>query len=359
MTRNGKIARLPHEIREELNHRLERNVPGITLVEWLNSLPEVQEVLRDLFDGNPVIPQNLSQWRQGGFAEWQARNDLFERAREADYLAGDLEESIGLMADRASQLLAARFAIALAEWSLGPNASASSEEDHDPADQSSPPSVPSVPSVVSVPSSITALKPLIPFARAIAQLRRADRDHAREKREQYHFDRKLRFDEGLDALRARFRREDAEAAAARAAAATQASAPPSPPPAATPNPKAAKSRSHRITPLSSHNKKTRRPKNLPKKSSPAAVLAPSTPALPLPESDLKTNPPEAPATAAPASAAPTELDWQLRNRPLPGDPEPAWRTQLRVQKTIPPWESPEPPEPPKTPRTAILARAGS
>jgi hypothetical protein len=74
MTRNGKIARLPDDIREELNRRLERNIQGITLVEWLNSLPEVQEILRDLFEGNPIIPQNLSQWRQGGFAEWQARS---------------------------------------------------------------------------------------------------------------------------------------------------------------------------------------------------------------------------------------------------------------------------------------------
>ena len=41
MTRNGKIARLPDDIREELNRRLERNVQGITLVEWLNSLPQV------------------------------------------------------------------------------------------------------------------------------------------------------------------------------------------------------------------------------------------------------------------------------------------------------------------------------
>src|SRR5687768_7976005 len=182
MTRNGKIARLPAEIREELNHRLERNIPGITLVEWLNSLPEVQEVLRDLFDGNPIIPQNLSQWRQGGYAEWQARNDLLERARDADYLAGDLEESIGLMADRASQLLAARIAIALAEWPIAPNTSPPVEDDHDPTQQASLPAFdPSVPSVPSVPSSITALKPLIPFARAITQLRRADRDYNREK----------------------------------------------------------------------------------------------------------------------------------------------------------------------------------
>jgi hypothetical protein len=38
MTRTGKIARLPRELRDELNRRLREGEPGIRLVEWLNSL---------------------------------------------------------------------------------------------------------------------------------------------------------------------------------------------------------------------------------------------------------------------------------------------------------------------------------
>ena len=51
MARTGKIARLPREIREELNHHLECGLPGRELVEWLNSLPDVHEVLTKSFDG--------------------------------------------------------------------------------------------------------------------------------------------------------------------------------------------------------------------------------------------------------------------------------------------------------------------
>ena len=45
MTRNGKIARLPAALREELNQRLLDGEQGQPLVEWLNSLPKVQAVL--------------------------------------------------------------------------------------------------------------------------------------------------------------------------------------------------------------------------------------------------------------------------------------------------------------------------
>jgi hypothetical protein len=76
-TRNGKIARLPREVRQELNQRLEQSEPSPQLLEWLNALPEVKKVLRDDFDGVPISKQNLSQWRQGGFEEWLAREELW------------------------------------------------------------------------------------------------------------------------------------------------------------------------------------------------------------------------------------------------------------------------------------------
>jgi len=36
MARNGKIARLPREFREELNRRLAENEPGAVRLKWLN-----------------------------------------------------------------------------------------------------------------------------------------------------------------------------------------------------------------------------------------------------------------------------------------------------------------------------------
>ena len=47
MTRNGKIARLPRALRDELNRRLDDGEPGNRLVEWLNAQPEVAAGLAD------------------------------------------------------------------------------------------------------------------------------------------------------------------------------------------------------------------------------------------------------------------------------------------------------------------------
>ena len=70
MSRNGKIARLPAVVREEVNQRLRVGEPGKDLVAWLNSLPKVQTTLQKHFQGYAVTEQNLSEWRMGGFEDW-------------------------------------------------------------------------------------------------------------------------------------------------------------------------------------------------------------------------------------------------------------------------------------------------
>ena len=72
MTRNGKIARLPESIRNELNQRLLDGERGVALVAWLNGLPQVQAVMQESFEGRPVTEDNLSQWRNGGYLAWEA-----------------------------------------------------------------------------------------------------------------------------------------------------------------------------------------------------------------------------------------------------------------------------------------------
>ena len=81
MIRNGKIARLPHPIREQINHRLHNAHPHAQILAWLNALPEVRSVLDDHFDGQPVSEMNLSRWRNGGFQEWLARRGNLDTAR--------------------------------------------------------------------------------------------------------------------------------------------------------------------------------------------------------------------------------------------------------------------------------------
>ena len=115
--RNGKIARLPREIRDELNERLEQSEESPQLLGWLNALPEVREVVQSRFAGALISKQNLSEWRQGGFQEWLARRDLVEEARDVAQCADEMDEcSDGMLADAAATVLAARFGGLIAHW---------------------------------------------------------------------------------------------------------------------------------------------------------------------------------------------------------------------------------------------------
>jgi hypothetical protein len=116
--RNGKIARLPRFVRDELNERLECSEPSPQLLDWLNALPEVKKVLKSDFAAVPISKQNLSEWRQGGFEEWLARRDLCEEARDLPLLADDMvgEYAEGVLADDVATVLAARFGSLIARW---------------------------------------------------------------------------------------------------------------------------------------------------------------------------------------------------------------------------------------------------
>ena len=111
-TRVGKIARLPNEVRQELNQRLQDGEPGESLLDWLNALPKVRKVLAAQFTGRPITKQNLSEWKLGGYRDWeQAEEDrlrmerLTERA--AQWAAADNENPL-------SQQLAAVLLVELA-----------------------------------------------------------------------------------------------------------------------------------------------------------------------------------------------------------------------------------------------------
>jgi hypothetical protein len=79
-TRNGKIARLPLAIREELNRRLDEGQQGKKLVAWLNGLPAVQAIVATEFGGKAIREQNLSEWKRGGYRDWLAKQEAFEIA---------------------------------------------------------------------------------------------------------------------------------------------------------------------------------------------------------------------------------------------------------------------------------------
>ena len=80
VTRKGKIARLPRAVRQELNRRMEEGEEGKKLVAWLNALPEVLAVVAAEFGGKAIREQNLSEWKQGGYRDWQAQQEALEVA---------------------------------------------------------------------------------------------------------------------------------------------------------------------------------------------------------------------------------------------------------------------------------------
>lgn len=95
MARNGKIAKLPLSIREELNLRLLDGQPASKILPWLNALPEVIATLQEDFEGLLINDGNLSEWRKGGFVEWERKRDRIGRTRELAKYSVDLAKASG------------------------------------------------------------------------------------------------------------------------------------------------------------------------------------------------------------------------------------------------------------------------
>jgi hypothetical protein len=121
MSRNGKIARLPRNIRDQLNHRLEDGESGVRLVEWLNALPEVRHVLAQEFTGRPINEQNLTEWKQGGFLTWIRARESCEWVRltvdETDRVAAESGPGLVPLSDRLSATVALALGKAIHELS--------------------------------------------------------------------------------------------------------------------------------------------------------------------------------------------------------------------------------------------------
>ncbi len=71
MTRVGKIARLPKDIRDVVNKRLLDGHPAAEIIAWLNEQPAVKTVLEEEFDGEAISPKNVSNWKNGGYHDWR------------------------------------------------------------------------------------------------------------------------------------------------------------------------------------------------------------------------------------------------------------------------------------------------
>ena len=150
-TRIGKIARLPYQVRNELNQRLLNNVPGPELVAWLNSREDVQAVLKARFESRPITEDNLSEWRRGGFEDWLR----FQETR--DWIA----ELVG----KSSDTLQETEALAVTDWLSTPLAIAIGQCIHDLTTN-------------GTPQTLEQRKNLLALAREVCELRRGD--HAQQ-----------------------------------------------------------------------------------------------------------------------------------------------------------------------------------
>jgi len=112
--RHGKIARLPLAIREELNRRLQNGEEGTKLLDWLNSLAETQAILQADFAGKTISQQNLSNWRLGGYRDWEVKDQTAEIIRAFTAEAPELQSTQdGLLGQRLSLCITAQVARAL------------------------------------------------------------------------------------------------------------------------------------------------------------------------------------------------------------------------------------------------------
>lgn len=88
--RQGKFARLPHALREEVNLRLLNGESGGSLLAWLNVQPEAIRAWDQYFEGAPATVQNLSEWRRGGYKDWMAAREEVENTKSLAAFAAKL-----------------------------------------------------------------------------------------------------------------------------------------------------------------------------------------------------------------------------------------------------------------------------
>ena len=109
----GKISRLPREIREQLNQRLDAGEPGNRLVAWLNELSAVRGLLAAEFEGAAINEQNLTNWKQGGFREWRMQQEVRAFTQQPAGLAVVTPEQL-------ATIVTARYLAAVREWQQSP-----------------------------------------------------------------------------------------------------------------------------------------------------------------------------------------------------------------------------------------------
>lgn len=112
-TRRGKIAKLPAEIRAEVNRRMLDGQPGRQILDWLNAHDRVRPILAAQFAGADINDQNLTEWRQGGYMDWVEDREKLDALKELSLFAGGAVKSGGGIADGAAAIAAGKLITAI------------------------------------------------------------------------------------------------------------------------------------------------------------------------------------------------------------------------------------------------------
>lgn len=90
----SKIGRLPFAVRNELNERIRDGKSGAEILVWLNCLPAVKKVMREL-KTSIVNAQNLTDWRSTGYADWLEDQKDADRIRRLAEVSQTLAAAAG------------------------------------------------------------------------------------------------------------------------------------------------------------------------------------------------------------------------------------------------------------------------
>ena len=116
MNPDAKILRLPPPIREQINRRLQNGQAAKQIVQWLNTLSEVNGLMAAEFAGQPINKNDLASWQRGRYRLWEAQQEALATVVLFGDDATELSQAAGgQLADQLALCLTARLAVALRE----------------------------------------------------------------------------------------------------------------------------------------------------------------------------------------------------------------------------------------------------
>ena len=104
----GKISRLPAELRNEVCRKLYDGVSSADILRELNTKPEVKKILTRYFNGEEISAQNLTAFKQSGFAEWLKRREKLTHLMELSKYATSVAKSSKNLAASSAAILSGK-----------------------------------------------------------------------------------------------------------------------------------------------------------------------------------------------------------------------------------------------------------